>query len=594
MRAAAAALVAAATAPLAGAAQSSNAPVIVFAADRAPSISGDVFRVDANGHVANLTHSPWQDTEPAVSPDGKLIAFFSDRAGGGLWEIGVDGSGLRRIPAVGVPSEQYPDIAWAPNGRTLALVAGTANHEVFSLVGVGMKPRVLARGTAFGPPAWSPDGALVTVPAYPGKIDAYTASGKLAWTLSVGSSAIGWSARGLFAAGPSDGAVHVFDGSGTQRFRVSATQAAWSPGGAYLASVRGRRLEVRTTAGALAFHATLTQPSYSLFWASATKVVDYSKAYDVTTGRSAPFDASSFGVNTVKTGSTFAVRVGTRVYTHVIGCDDDGGPGAAIASQQMVPHSTSIVYQSYCAEPFDNLYALQGATVRRLTNVQLQQIEPRLSPDGTKIAFSQSQYTGLSCKGCAESVLVANADGTHAVPLTSPPDCTFDDSPNWSPDGTQIMFSHSGCDTAPSAEVVAAAGGTPTNLRVPAWTLAWGPTQIAYANGSTAPTSLWTAAPDGTRRVRVASVGAGLTTPAWSADGRLAYLLGTTVVVQGTKVQLPFAAVKTLAWSPDGTRFLLAAKPKGAPTFDLYTVKTDGTDVVRLTSNMDVSGGDWR
>jgi len=155
------------------------------------------------------------------------------------------------------------------------------------------------------------------------------------------------------------------------------------------------------------------------------------------------------------------------------------------------------------------------------------------------------------------------------------------------------MFVHSACDTAPSAYVVAAGGGTPTDLGVPTWTLAWGPTRIAYANGSTDPTSLWTALPDGTDRRRVRSL-PNLESPAWSADGRLAYLDGTRAVVQGTKVQLPFSQVKSLAWSPDGTRFVVAAKPKNAPTFDLYTLKTDGTDPLRLTTNMDVSGGDWR
>jgi Tol biopolymer transport system component len=66
------------------------------------------------------------------------------------------------------------------------------------------------------------------------------------------------------------------------------------------------------------------------------------------------------------------------------------------------------------------------------------------------------------------------------------------------------------------------------------------------------------------------------------------------VVVQGRKVPLPFAQVRSLAWSPDGKRFLVAARPSNAPTFDLYTVRIDGTGVQRLTQDLDVSGGDWR
>jgi Tol biopolymer transport system component len=317
-------------------------------------------------------------------------------------------------------------------------------------------------------------------------------------------------------------------------------------------------------------------------WASSTRV--------------AFAGAPSVGPNTIRTGSTFAVRRGTRVYTHVPGCDDDGGPVAAIEWLQSVPGSTSLVYQSYCAEPFHNLYAIapDGSRIRRTTNVQADQVQPRVSPDRTRVAFAESQYVGLSCKGCPQALRTIGVDGTGATTLTTPPDCTFDDSPSWSPDGTQILFVHSACDTAPDGMVVGAAGGSPSDLHVPAWTATWGPTRIAYANGSTAPSSLWTSLPDGTGRHEVAQIGAGLTSPAWSADGRLAYVVGTSAFVQRRKVPLPFAQVRSIAWSPDGTRFLVAARPRNAPTFDLYTVRIDGTGVQRLTTNLDVSSGDWR
>ena len=581
MRALAAAVAAAALAG--GSAHGTTTSLIVFSADSAPSITGDVFRVDWNGRVVNLTHSPWQETNPVVSPNGKLVAFVSDRFGGSLWTIGVDGHALRRLQAKGFPSEYYVELAWSPDSRTLAYTTGGINlPQTLWLTGIGAGPRALGHAKGLGGPTWSPDGRLVTVETDGGGVDAFTPAGKHAWNISSGGSPVGWSATGLFATGAYDGRVHVVGEDGKQRFSVAATSAAWSPDGTMLASIKGHRAEVHTSAGRLVSSEVVATLDAEPIWTPAGVVFG-----------SAP---TSLGLNTVATGTMFAVRDGTHVYTHVIGCDDDGGPGAAITSMQLVPHTRSIVYQSYCAEPFDNLYSVSpdGTGLRRITNVQANQVEPSISPDGTRVAFGESPYTGLSCKGCPESLRTIGVDGSAATTLTSPPDCAFDGPADWSPDGTQIMFVHSECDKAPDAMLIAAGGGTPTDLHVPAWTIAWGPARIAYADGGTAPSTVWTALSDGTGRHRVGAIGAGLTEPAWSADGRLAYLVGTTVVVNGSKVALPFAQVRSIAWSPDGTRFLVAAKAKGTPTFDLYTVSTDGTDVQRLTSNMNVSSGDWR
>jgi Tol biopolymer transport system component len=583
-----------------GASHSSAGPRIVFAADRAPAISGDVYRVEANGHVVNLTHSPWQDSQPLVSPDGKRVAFLSDRGGvGGLWVIGTDGSGLRRVRALGFPSDQYVQMAWSPDSSTIALTSGTANHYRLSLATPGGRPRALSHAQDLGQVSWSPDGKLVTVLTM-GEIDAFTPAGKKAWSATSGGGPVGWSRLGFFATGPYDGRIHVVDMNGAERFAVAATFAAWSPEGEQLASVNGRRLEISTYRGGLVRYYTLPLRNVGISWATGTAIT-FGDPYtgggyrlDLTTGKVSPFQPGSSGLNTNGSSTRFAVRDGTHVYTHVIGCDDDGGPVAAISSLQHVPGTHSIVYASYCAEPFDNLYAINGdgTGLHRLTNDQAQETAPRISPDGTQIAYEWADATGLSCKGCATSVRTLGVDGSAGATVTRPPDCTFDNSPTWSPDGTKLAFSHSSCSFAPRLMTIPASGGTARSLELEASQAAWGPSLIATMDGGTDPSSIWTVRPDGTGAT---TVGAGdVSSPAWSADGRLAYLDGTTVVVTGKKVPLPFAHVKSLAWSPDGTHFLVAAKPRNGPTFDLYTVKLDGTDAQRLTQNLDVSGADWR
>ena len=541
----------------AGGAHDTTGSLIVFSADRAPAISGDVFRADRNGRVVNLTHSPWQDSQPLVSPNGKLVAFLSDRGGsGGLWVIGVDGTGLRHVPAIGFPSAFVVQTAWSPDSTTIALTAGTIKGVALTLVTLdGGRPRVLARADDLGSVAWSPDGKLVTVHTE-GSIDAYTPSGRKAWSVTSGGGLIGWSAQGLLATGAYDGRVHVVDESGRQRFSVAAITASWSADGSKLTAFLARRTRVYSSSGRLI--------------------------------SSGPASAGPLGLNTIRIGTTFAVRDGTHVYTHVIGCNDDGGPFAAIASEQRVPGTRSIVYASYCVEPFDNLYAMNGdgTGLRRLSNVQAQETAPHISPDRTQVAFEWAAATGLTCKGCATSIRTLHVDGSAGAALTAPPDCTFDASPSWSPDGTDIAYSHSSCSTAPNLRTMH------RDLKVEASEVAWGPSLIAYLDGGTAPSSIWTVKPDGTNPTKVGW--GNVLSPAWSADGRLAYLEGTKVVVGGTRIPLPFAKIRSLAWSPDGTRFLVAAEPKGAPTFDLYTVKTDGTDVQRLTLNLDVSSADWR
>lgn len=88
--------------------------------------AGDLWTVPAEGGTARrLTFHPARDTEPSFSPDGKSIAFVSDRD---------DGRQIYRMPAEGgtpVPvtshSEGYRLQGWYPDGKSL-LVNATRDH----------------------------------------------------------------------------------------------------------------------------------------------------------------------------------------------------------------------------------------------------------------------------------------------------------------------------------------------------------------------------------------------------------------------------------------------------------------------------------
>ena len=393
---------------------------------------------------------------------------------------------------------------WAPNSKALAVVSFVAKERL-TIVGPDRKSKVIARGDVVYNPEWSPDSRLLTVTVggiQSRRIDAFTPAGRLVWHVPFQADA-GWSTRGLFAAYGHTG-VTVYDEAGRVRFHFQGRIAAWSPDGRRLASVVRGRLEVRTAEGRLFLSKTirgLDGRRVTLAWADSRRVlvnlfprvpgIDTATG-NVFAGSIRYFDeprSSGLLADTSKSGSGFAVRVsplgggGAHVYGHVPGCFDDGVLEPAIDSLQFVPRRRSLVYMSNCAEPFSALYAVasDGTGLTRLTHASEQEVEPAWSPDGTRIAYTRFDHTGLSCKGCPGSLAVAAADGSHARILTTPSgDDLADGGASWSPDGSQILFSRSNFSKQAELYVVPMAGGAARDLHVAGSDASWGPTRIAY------------------------------------------------------------------------------------------------------------------
>jgi len=114
------------------------------------------------GTPRRLTTQPAEDDTLSVSPDGKLVAFSSEREGGGIYLVDSQGAGERLlVPGIG------KNPAFSPDGRYIAYWAGYHGEaappgQVYSIPVGGGPPQRLAAGFADARyPVWSSDGQRI-------------------------------------------------------------------------------------------------------------------------------------------------------------------------------------------------------------------------------------------------------------------------------------------------------------------------------------------------------------------------------------------------------------------------------------------------
>jgi eukaryotic-like serine/threonine-protein kinase len=119
-----------------------------------------VARVDGTQY-RRLTDDAFRDRGPGWSPDGKRIAFYSDRGGDyEVWAIRPDGSGLEALTAT-KRSANFP--TWSPDGRSIVYSSTRSSGMLIDLTQPlpAQKAEVLpnvAEATVFWPLSWSADG----------------------------------------------------------------------------------------------------------------------------------------------------------------------------------------------------------------------------------------------------------------------------------------------------------------------------------------------------------------------------------------------------------------------------------------------------
>ena len=119
----------------------------------------EIYVMDGDGkNQKRLTVNPARDESPAWSPDGKKIAFVSNRNNANkdhkqIWAINADGKNPIRLTD-GL-NDVYPD--WSPDGTRIVYDAHPAGITVMDAD--GKDKRLLTRVGVH--PSWSPDGKRI-------------------------------------------------------------------------------------------------------------------------------------------------------------------------------------------------------------------------------------------------------------------------------------------------------------------------------------------------------------------------------------------------------------------------------------------------
>jgi serine/threonine protein kinase len=144
---------------------SADGRLIAYASDRSGEGNLDIWvQQMGTSEATRITHGPADAYAPAFSPDGKSIAFRSERDGGGIYEVSIWGGEPRLVASFGRRPRYSPDGKWmaywigteTASSQSHWLPPQNAKIYVVSAA-TGSAQQLRPEFAAAGYPIWAPD-----------------------------------------------------------------------------------------------------------------------------------------------------------------------------------------------------------------------------------------------------------------------------------------------------------------------------------------------------------------------------------------------------------------------------------------------------
>jgi len=261
-------------------------------------------------------------------------------------------------------------------------------------------------------------------------------------------------------------------------------------------------------------------------------------------------------------GSKLAFRGWTRgdYALYIVNADGSGLTNVtgsmSVSEFSWSPDGSMLAFTAFQKENDLDIFVVNsdGTGLRPLVESPLTEHRPQWSPDGTRIAFERWPVRDVD-PGTAD-IYTVGLEGEGAVPLIT--SSGWDGGVSWSPDGSLIAFSsqREGNEEIHVVNVDGSDERTLTDLGT-AEQAAWSPdgARVSFVANDGQQWDVWIVNADGSGLARL--------TPVERDDG-------------------------PAVWAPDGSRLAFTASNvtgggDNTGTFDVYTIRPDGTEESRLT-----------